>query len=301
MKPEKHQAEHEWLQQLVGEWQCEMPYDESGKTHMVTEIIRPIGDLWIQMETNGKTPSGTPFTSQLTLGFDPKKGKFVGSWIGSPMSYLWVYEGTLNESKTRLTLNSEGPMPDGENVNMVKVKEIIEIRGPNERTFSSSILGNDGEWKQLFITTSRRVGANSTQVTKQGLVPHIVVKDAAAAIEFYAKAFGAKEVVRVPAPDGKRLWHAELQLNDARLFLRDEFEEECNADKIASPKTLGGTAGVLHLNVKNCDEAYERAIAAGATSILAPWDAFWGDRYAQVIDPFGHCWSMSHPLPKTQG
>lgn len=299
MQPETPQKEHEWLQQLVGEWKFEMPSMQSEETHVGTETVRSIGGLWIQSESRGEISGGPPFISQLTLGYDPKKGKFVGTWLGSTMTHLWVYEGTLNESKTVLTLRAKGPMPDGKTV---EVKEIIELKNPNERTFSSFMRGEDGEWKQLITVTSRRASANAEEsVTGKGVIPHLVVDNAAAAIEFYGKAFGATEVFRMPAQDGKRLLHAELQLNHARIFLRDEFEEECSAGKVVSPKTLGGTASVFHLTVKNCDEAYERAIAAGATSILAPWDAFWGDRYAQVMDPFGHCWSLAHPLPKKQG
>jgi len=299
MQPETPQKEHEWLQQLVGEWKFEMPSMQSDETHVGTETVRSIGGLWIQSESRGEIPGGSPFISQLTLGYDPKKGKFVGTWLGSTMTYLWVYEGTLNESKTVLTLETEGPMPDGKTV---KVKEIIELKSPNERTFSSFMRGEDGEWKQLMTVTSRRASANpEANVTGQGVIPHLVVDNAAAAIEFYGKAFGATEVFRMPAPDGKRLYHAEIRVNNARIFLRDEFQEECSGEKISSPKTLGGAAGLLHLEVKNCDEAFERATAAGAKAILAPWDAFWGDRYAQVMDRFGHCWSFSHPLPKKQG
>lgn len=135
----------------------------------------------------------------------------------------------------------------------------------------------------------------SKQVTD--VIPHIVVDDAAAALEFYKKALGAEEVMRLPAEDGKRLMHSEIKVGDARIFVRDAFPEHCpSGGKDGTPKTLGGTPVTLHLYVQNCDAAVERAAAAGATVVMAPWDAFWGDRYAQVADPFGHAWSFAHHL-----
>jgi len=133
------------------------------------------------------------------------------------------------------------------------------------------------------------------QVT--AVIPHLVVDDAAAALEFYKKALGAEEVMRLPAEDGKRLMHSEIKVGDARIFVRDAFPEHCEAGgKDGSPKAFGGTAVTLHLQVANCDAAVKQAAAAGATVVLEPWDAFWGDRYAQVTDPFGHAWSFAHTL-----
>lgn len=133
----------------------------------------------------------------------------------------------------------------------------------------------------------------------QGIIPHLVVDDAARAIAFYQKAFGATEILRVPADDGTRLMHAELVVNGARLYLRDDFPELCTSkvDNVRPPKVSGATGVTLHLDVENCDKAVAKAQAAGATVIMAPWDAFWGARYAQIIDPHGHSWSLAHPLP----
>lgn len=138
----------------------------------------------------------------------------------------------------------------------------------------------------------------------RGVIPHLVVVDATAAIAFYRQALGATEVVRVPAEDGKRLMHAELAVNGARIFLRDDFPEHCDAhggDRLTAPKVLGGTAVTMHLEVVNCDDAVARAAAAGATVTMPPFDAFWGARYAHVVDPFGHAWSFAHPLPGRPG
>lgn len=132
------------------------------------------------------------------------------------------------------------------------------------------------------------------------LVPHLVVDGASDAIEFYKKALGATEVFRMPAEDGKRLMHAQITVNGATVFLNDDFPEYCQQNgenKIRPPNALGGTSFVLHLEVPNCDEAVKRAADAGATVVMPPWDAFWGARYGQVIDPFGHGWSFAHPLP----
>lgn len=125
------------------------------------------------------------------------------------------------------------------------------------------------------------------------VVPHLVVAGASDAIEFYQKAFGAVEHFRMPGPDGEKLWHAELGFGPAKIFLTDEFPEMCGSP---GPNTLGGTPVVIHLGVENCDSAFEQAVAAGAVASMPPMDMFWGDRYAQVTDPFGHKWSLSHSI-----
>lgn len=137
----------------------------------------------------------------------------------------------------------------------------------------------------------------------QGVTPHLVVDGAVEALDFYKRALGAVEVMRLPAQDGKRLLHAEMRINGSRVFLTDCSPEDRDghSGKISGPKQLGGTAVIMHLDVPDCDKAVERAAAAGATVILAPWDAFWGARYAQIIDPFGHAWSFAHPLQPQQG
>lgn len=137
----------------------------------------------------------------------------------------------------------------------------------------------------------------------QGVIPHLIVDDAVAAIEFYKKGFGATEVMRMPAQDGKRLMHAELVINGARIFIVDDFPEHratCGDGKHSTPKSLGGSPVTMHLEVSDCDAAVKRVGDAGANVIMPPWDAFWGARYAQVRDPFGHAWSFAHPLPVKQ-
>lgn len=131
------------------------------------------------------------------------------------------------------------------------------------------------------------------------LVPHLVVNGAIAALEFYAKAFGAQEMMRVPTEDGKRLMHAAMQINGATVYLVDDFveyREQCGGGKIIAPKEAGSTGVMIHLDVPDCDAAVKRAVDAGATILMEPADAFWGDRYGQVLDPFGHAWSFANRL-----
>jgi PhnB protein len=130
--------------------------------------------------------------------------------------------------------------------------------------------------------------------TTPTLTPHLVCAGAADAIEFYKRAFGAEELMRLPGPDG-RLMHAAVSFGGSMLMLVDEMKEH----GVLSPLSLGGSPVTLHLNVPNADEAVDRAAAAGATVTLAAHDAFWGDRYGLVRDPFGHSWSMAHPLRAT--
>ena len=127
--------------------------------------------------------------------------------------------------------------------------------------------------------------------TTPSLTPHIVCDGAAEAIDFYRNAFGAEELMRMPAPNG-RLMHAAISIDGSMLMLVDEMKEH----GVLSPASLGGSPVTLHLNVPNADAAIDRAVAAGATVTLAAHDAFWGDRYGQIRDPFGHSWSIAHPL-----
>ena len=120
------------------------------------------------------------------------------------------------------------------------------------------------------------------------VTPHLVCGDAAAAIAFYQQAFGATEVGRMNMPNGK-IGHAEIRIGDSRLMLADAFPEYGSND----PLVLKGSPVVIHLYVEDADAAWARATAAGATPIMPLSDAFWGDRYGQVQDPFGHRWSIA--------
>jgi len=120
------------------------------------------------------------------------------------------------------------------------------------------------------------------------VTPYLTVRGAARAIEFYQRAFGATERMRMPGPGGK-LMHAEIQIGDSILMLSDENLEM----GVKSPEELGGAPGSLFLYVDDVDAVVARAVKAGATLAMAPQDMFWGDRFGRVVDPFGHPWGIA--------
>lgn len=120
------------------------------------------------------------------------------------------------------------------------------------------------------------------------VTPHLVCARAGEAIDFYKRAFGAEELARLPGPDG-RIMHAELRIGDSVIMLADEFPE-CGG---LGPLALKGTPIMLHLYVKDADGFFDQAIAAGADVKMPVQDMFWGDRYGQLEDPFGHRWSVA--------
>ncbi len=120
------------------------------------------------------------------------------------------------------------------------------------------------------------------------ITPHLVVNDAARAIEFYKLAFGAEELVRLPSPDGK-IMHAELRVGDTRIMLAEEFPQMGSK----SPRTLGGSPLTLMIYSRDVDKAFQRAVKAGAKPRREPQNEFWGDRYCSLEDPFGHSWSIA--------
>ena len=120
------------------------------------------------------------------------------------------------------------------------------------------------------------------------ITPHLVCAGAADAIEFYKKAFGAVEMSRMPGPGGK-IMHAELRIGDSPIMLADDFPDYGSN----GPLALKGTPVYIHLYVRDADVAWEQALAAGAQPVMPLADMFWGDRYGQVVDPFGHKWSIA--------
>jgi uncharacterized glyoxalase superfamily protein PhnB len=120
------------------------------------------------------------------------------------------------------------------------------------------------------------------------ITPHLVCAGAAEAIEFYKKAFGAVETGRMPGPGGK-IMHAQLRIGDSPIMLADDFPEfGCNG-----PQALKGTPVFIHLYVNDADATWAQAVAAGAKPVMPLADMFWGDRYGQLDDPFGHRWSIA--------
>lgn len=118
---------------------------------------------------------------------------------------------------------------------------------------------------------------------------HLVVRGAAQAIEFYKKAFGAEEISRMPTPDGKSLMHAEVKIGNSTVMLVDENP----AWGMRSPQSIGGSPVTLHIYAEDADAIYDRAVQAGATPTMPLMDAFWGDRYGTLTDPFGHEWGIA--------
>ncbi|HWW71738.1 MAG TPA: VOC family protein [Duganella sp.] len=120
------------------------------------------------------------------------------------------------------------------------------------------------------------------------VTPHLVCDGAAAAIEFYKKAFNAVEAARMQTPDGK-IMHAMVRIGDSNVMLVDEFPDYGSV----GPKKLNGSPVTLHVYVPNVDQVFAQAVAAGATVKMPLENQFWGDRYGQVTDPFGHHWSLA--------
>jgi PhnB protein len=121
------------------------------------------------------------------------------------------------------------------------------------------------------------------------VTPYLVIRGAASAIEFYKNAFGAKEIRRSPGPGGL-LMHVEIKINDSIIMFCDEYPQ---MQRWVSPESLKGTTFALHIYVQDADATFKQAIAAGAAVSMPMMDAFWGDRYGRVTDPFGHEWSIA--------
>lgn len=152
------QTEHHWLDRLVGEWvsegECIMGPDQPPSTSRGKEVVRSLGGLWVLAEGESEMPDGDTGTTLMTLGYDPKTQRYTGTYIGSMMTYLWVYSGSLNEAKNVLTLETEGPN-FSEN-SMTQYKDIIEFLTDDHRTLTSQILTNDGQWQQFMTIHFRR-------------------------------------------------------------------------------------------------------------------------------------------------
>jgi len=153
----KPQAEHEWLQQLVGEWESEVecfPPGEEPVKSKGTESVRAVGGFWIVAENRGNM-MGMPFTGLLTLGYDPAAKQYIGTWVDSMGSQLWSYRGSVDAARKALTLETEGPscMEPGKTA---KFKEVIVLRSPDHKSFHSEMQGSDGKWTQLLSIEYRR-------------------------------------------------------------------------------------------------------------------------------------------------
>ncbi len=131
----------------------------------------------------------------------------------------------------------------------------------------------------------------ATQPIPEGystISPYLAVDDAAEAIAYYKKAFGAEETVRMDAPDGK-IGHAELKIGDSHVMMSDPFPQASTTP----PKELGGTSASIFMYVEDVDAVVQKAVDAGATVTMEVEDQFWGDRFGSITDPFGHIWSIA--------
>ncbi len=150
--------QHQWLQQYVGEWDVTnrtIPAPgEEAEEWTSTQVVRCLGGIWIVSETEGADPEA-PYTTQLTLGYDPELKRFVGSWIGTMQAKLWTLSGTLNENQSVLTLESRG-QDFRDPTRSTNYREQIEFHESGLRSAVSSMLVEDGSWMPFAIVEARR-------------------------------------------------------------------------------------------------------------------------------------------------
>ena len=155
----KPQKQHKWLHKLVGEWtyeaHCDMGPGKPAAKFTGKESVRSIGGMWVVADGRGQMPGGGTATSIMTLGYDPQKKRFVGTWIGSMMPNLWVYDGALNRAGKALTLNTLGPnfAVKGK---LAKYRDVIELKTKDHRMLTSSTPGKNGKWVTFMTAHYRR-------------------------------------------------------------------------------------------------------------------------------------------------
>lgn len=153
-------AQHEWLRQLVGEWEVEMSAamapGQAPTTFRGRETVRMLGDLWIVCDGECETPGGGTGLMMMTLGFDPSKERFVGTFVGSMMTHMWVYEGELDAAGAVLTLNTQGACPAATGGKLMPFRDIITLISDDQRTLTSVMSGDDGAWREVMNVTYRR-------------------------------------------------------------------------------------------------------------------------------------------------
>jgi hypothetical protein len=154
--------EHEWLQRLVGEWSYEaeasMGPGQPPSKARGSERVRSVGGVWIVAEGEGEMPGGAPATTVMTLGYDPQRERFVGTWIGSMMTHLWVYDGALDAAGEVLTLDNEGPSMTGDGT-LAEYQDVVEVVSDDHRVLRSRVLAEGGQWREFMMAHYRRTGA----------------------------------------------------------------------------------------------------------------------------------------------
>jgi hypothetical protein len=151
--------QHQWLGRLIGEWtfRHDVPRTDDARVTTIegTEVFRAIGPLWVQGEAVSPLPDGGMSMSLMTLGWDPAKGRFVGTWVGSVMPTLWVYDGELEPDGQTLSLYSEGPAMDGTS-GLVPYKDVVAFIDDNTRTLTGHTKAADGAWSPFMTVEYRR-------------------------------------------------------------------------------------------------------------------------------------------------
>jgi PhnB protein len=138
-------------------------------------------------------------------------------------------------------------------------------------------------------STPRAAGAPGAPAGLHTVTPQLTFRDSGRAIDFYKQAFGAQELMRMPGPDGKGIWHAEIRIGDSVLYLADEMPQS----PLAAPSPTHRPTALVQLYVADCDAVLQAAVQAGARVIMPLADMFWGDRYGLVTDPFGQVWGIA--------
>lgn len=156
-QPEKN---HEWLKRFVGEWEftaeCSMGPNKPSETTKGSEKARMFGELWVIGEMTSGMPGGGEMKSIITLGYDPLKGKFVGTWVGAMMTQLFVYEGELDEATQTLPLNTVGPSwTDPKKT--AHYQDVVQFLDSDRRLFWSQVRGDDGQWFRFMTAEYRRI------------------------------------------------------------------------------------------------------------------------------------------------
>jgi Protein of unknown function (DUF1579) len=149
--------EHEWLKRFVGEWESDVEVNMPGQptmTHKGTESAKMVGGFWTVIDIESGS-TDMPYALRITLGYDPAQQKYIGAWIDSMSTNLGKYEGTVDATGNILTLNTEANCPM-QSSGPIKFKEVTEFKGPDEKVFTSSMLGENGEWQTIIIAKARR-------------------------------------------------------------------------------------------------------------------------------------------------
>jgi Protein of unknown function (DUF1579) len=146
------QKEHAWLLKLCGDWtskgEMTMQPGQPGETWETNEQVRSLGDVWVQCEGKGEMKDGSVATTIMTLGYDTQTKEFVGNFVASMMTHMWIYEGALDADEKVLTLNTEGPDFSAPG-KYAKYKDVIAIESDDHRTLTSYMQNDDGQWHQV--------------------------------------------------------------------------------------------------------------------------------------------------------